>query len=139
MSLDTLLSRLHKVRKNGKDYVACCSAHEDKSPSLTITEKEDGRILIHCFAGCSPNDVLAAVGLEFKDIMPENVGFHRRKKSSRPFNALDVLYAVRSDFTLGLIACKDIQAGKVLTEDESLNFARLIGRVTMAIELAGGT
>lgn len=136
--LDNFLSRLHKVRKNGKDYMAACPAHDDKSPSLTIAEKEDGRVLVHCFGGCETSDVLAAVGLEMKDIMPENVGFHRRKPDRRPFNAMDILSAVRLDLTQALIVCKDIQAGKVLTEDESLAMARIVGRVSMAIDLAGG-
>jgi hypothetical protein len=136
--LDDFLSRLHKVRKNGKDYMACCPAHKDGSPSLTIAEKEDGRILVYCFAGCETADVLAAVGMEMKDLMPENTGFHRRKPDRRPFNALDVLCAVKNDLTTALIVCKDIQAGKALTESESLAFARLVGRVGMAINLAGG-
>lgn len=136
--IDTLLSRLHKVRKNGKDFMACCPAHEDGSPSLTIAEKEDGRILVHCFAGCETSDVLAAVGLEMKDVMPENVGYHRRKPDRRPFNAMDVLCAVRLDLMQALIVCKDIQAGKVLTEEESLAMARITGRIGMAISLAGG-
>lgn len=138
MGLDDFLSRLQKVRKNGKDYIACCPAHPDKTPSLTIAERDDGRILAHCFAGCGIDDIVAAVGLELKDLMPENVGFHRKRPDRRKFNALDVLYAVRSDLTLALIACKDIQAGLVPSEAESLEFARLIGRITMAIELAGG-
>ena len=137
-NLDNLLSRLQKVRKNGKDYMACCPSHQDRSPSLTIAEKEDGRVLIHCFAGCSPDEVLGAIGLELKDVMPENVGFHRRKPSRVPFNALDVLNAVRSDMTVFLVLAKDMQGGKVLNATETLLMAKLIGRITMAIELGGG-
>lgn len=136
--LDNLLSRLHKVKQNGKDYMALCPAHDDKSPSLTITEKDDGRVLVHCFGGCDTHSVLSAVGMEMKDIMPDNVGFHRRKPDRRPFNAMDVLSAVRNDLNTALVACKDIQRGKVPTEGESLSFARLIGRISMAINLAGG-
>ncbi len=136
--LDNMLSRLHKVRKNGNDYMACCPAHDDKSPSLTIAEKEDGRVLLHCFAGCSADEVLGAIGLELKDVMPENVGFHRRKPDRRPFNALDVLNAVRSDLSVCLVLAKDMQGGKVLDAAESLLLAKLIGRLTMAIALAGG-
>ena len=137
-NLDNLLSRLHKVRKNGKDFMACCPSHDDKSPSLTIAEKEDGRILLHCFAGCSADEVLCAVGMELKDVMPENVGFHRRKPDRVPFNSRDVLSAIRDDLTVCMVLAKDMQAGKVLDARESLLLAKLIGRVTMAIELAGG-
>ena len=33
-------------------YTACCPAHDDKTPSLSITEISDG-VLIHCHAGCA--------------------------------------------------------------------------------------
>lgn len=73
MSIEVLLSRLHKVRKNGPNkWMACCPAHEDRSPSLSLAEPEPGKILIHCFAGCETSDVLASVGLRMEDLFPDN-------------------------------------------------------------------
>lgn len=67
-----LLSRLDKVRPAGQDtWAACCPAHEDKSPSLTIRQAADGKLLLHCFTGCSTYDVLAAVGLTWGDLFPD--------------------------------------------------------------------
>ena len=72
MSVDVILSRLDKVRKNGSNkWMACCSAHNDKSPSLSISERSDGWIGIHCFAGCEPSDILASIGLSMQDLFPE--------------------------------------------------------------------
>ena len=72
MSAETLLNHLHKVRKNGVSrWMACCPAHDDKAPSLAVTECSDGHILIHCFAGCAPSDVLASVGMTMAELMPE--------------------------------------------------------------------
>jgi hypothetical protein len=56
------------MRKVGSGWIANCSAHEDRSPSLSITEGEDGRLLLHCFAGCQVHDILAAVGLTVSDL-----------------------------------------------------------------------
>lgn len=137
-NLPQFLSTLDKVRKHGKDYMACCPAHPDKSPSLTIAEREDGRILVHCFAGCSAEEVVNAVGMELKDLMPANIGYHKKSPDPRPFNPYDVLAAVRDDFTVCLVMAKDMQSGKVLTSDESLLLAKIIGRTSMAIQLAGG-
>ena len=40
-------------RMNGKSGgTACCPAHEDRNPSLSTTDGRDGRLLIHCHAGC---------------------------------------------------------------------------------------
>jgi DNA primase len=40
--------------------MACCPAHDDRNPSLSIREA-DGKILLHCHAGCSQGDVIAAL------------------------------------------------------------------------------
>lgn len=39
-------------------YVACCPAHEDKTPSLHITLGQDNKILVHCFSGCSQSEII---------------------------------------------------------------------------------
>ncbi|MEP7362283.1 MAG: hypothetical protein ABI972_03440 [Acidobacteriota bacterium] len=56
-------------RKRGRGYVACCVAHEDNTPSLSITDTPDGRLLVHCFAGCSQDAVIAA--LRARGLWPE--------------------------------------------------------------------
>lgn len=68
MTLDELLDQLERVRKRGNEYTARCPAHTDKEPSLSITEGDD-RLLVHCHAGCSQDDVLDALGLSWKDIV----------------------------------------------------------------------
>jgi hypothetical protein len=39
--------------------MACCPAHDDRNPSLSVRRAPDGRVLVHCFAGCSLDAVLA--------------------------------------------------------------------------------
>jgi len=68
-SADPLLHRLDGVQKAGNGWRARCPACEGRSRKLSIAES-DGRVLLHCFAGCAAADVLAAVGLGWKDIMP---------------------------------------------------------------------
>ena len=51
-------------------WLALCPAHEDKDPSLAVTEHQDGRLLIKCWAGCGAIDVVNALGLELKDLYP---------------------------------------------------------------------
>ena len=41
-----------------------CPAHSDSYPSLSVTEGDDGRVLIHCFGGCETDDILAELGLD---------------------------------------------------------------------------
>lgn len=49
-------------------YSAQCPAHEDAEPSLAIHRKADGMVLVHCFASCPTEDVLAALGLDWRDL-----------------------------------------------------------------------
>jgi putative DNA primase/helicase len=67
MSLHELLSRLKRVRRQGNSYMAICPSHDDRNPSLSIKEK-DGRILLHCFAGCSYEQVRAALGIDSSEL-----------------------------------------------------------------------
>ena len=58
-------------RVGGNQYKACCPAHEDRNPSLSIAFTDD-KVLINCFAGCDTADVLRAAGLEWNDLRIDN-------------------------------------------------------------------
>jgi len=40
---------------------ACCPAHNDRSPSLSVTDGPDGKVLAKCFAGCTQEAVIDAL------------------------------------------------------------------------------
>ena len=76
-NIQKLLTRLDKVKqkpssKHAESYQACCPAHDDKNPSLGIALAHDGRILLHCWAGCGAAEILSAIGLEMIDLFPNN-------------------------------------------------------------------
>jgi 5S rRNA maturation endonuclease (ribonuclease M5) len=71
MSLEVILSRLEGVQRNGSGWRALCPAHADKNPSLSINER-DGKILVHCHAGCSQEAVCAALKIEARELFPQN-------------------------------------------------------------------
>lgn len=76
-AVDVLLSRLAHVHNAGPDrWRATCPAHgtgrnqahgTGRNQALSIRVL-DGTILLHCFAGCAPDAVLAAVGLSWRDL-----------------------------------------------------------------------
>lgn len=76
--LMTLLDQLEKCRRKGKGWMARCPAHSDKTPSLSISEASDGKVLLHCHSGCSPEAVLDAVGLEWSDLFPNGLSQEAR-------------------------------------------------------------
>ena len=68
-SAEPLLQRLEHVQRQGNGYRARCPACGGQSRKLAIAER-DGRVLVHCFAGCPADDVLGAVGLRWADLHP---------------------------------------------------------------------
>lgn len=91
MKIDAILDRVEKSRKTGRDsWVCCCPAHPDKNPSMTLRELDDGRVLLHCFAGCEVEAILGALGLSFDALFPDKPLEHG-KPLRRPFPAADVL------------------------------------------------
>ena len=48
-------------RKSGRGWIACCPAHDDRRPSLSIRDGDDGKLLVYCHAGCGQEDVIAAL------------------------------------------------------------------------------
>jgi hypothetical protein len=70
--VETLLAKLSGVKKVKNGWSARCPAHKDRRPSLSISECEDGTVLLKCHANCKAPEILAAVGLEMKDLFLPN-------------------------------------------------------------------
>ena len=70
MTAAELAERLH-ARRCGRGFIARCPAHEDRSPSLSIGEGGDGKILLHCFRGCALEAVCDSLGLSLADLFSE--------------------------------------------------------------------
>ncbi len=82
MTTEAFLLRLDQVRPSSRGFMARCPAHDDKSPSLSIHETDD-RVLAHCFAGCQPEAICRALGLELRDLFfdqdPDPVALRRHR------------------------------------------------------------
>ena len=49
--------------RTGSTWMAHCPAHEDGTPSLSIRDADDGKVLVRCHAGCDQSAVIAALRL----------------------------------------------------------------------------
>ncbi len=138
MSADTLLSLLSKVKRTKPDsWLACCPAHDDRSPSLSIRETVDGRILVHCFAGCAVHEIVSAVGLDTSDLFPPRTEQQFIKGERRPFPAADVLRAIVFELTLVLIAAADLLAGNPFNETDRTRLVLAVARIRAALTAGG--
>ena len=114
--LNTLLSRLEKVKSNGSSkWLACCPAHPDKSPSLGIKLTDDDKILIKCFSGCSVVEIVTAVGLDLSDLMPESVDYKKGTKPPR-FNKYELFDLILHHAIILELAIGDLLSGDLLSE-----------------------
>ncbi len=118
MSIQNILDRLVGVRETGPGkYLSRCPSHDDRSPSLAIKDGDDGRVLIHCFAGCEPQSVLDAIGLTFTDIMPERVGQdHAYKPVRNRISPRDALATLDHESLVVAIIGADILEHKQVDE-----------------------
>lgn len=115
MSIDVLLGRLQKVRASGdRKWMAACPSHEDRTPSLSIKQLEDGRILIKCHAGCGAADVMASVGLSLADLYQDGAIAHELKGWAQMYTKPE---NIRDDALLA-IADTARQQGQRLTPKE---------------------
>lgn len=133
MSADLLLSRLDGVKDRGHGrWLAKCPAHDDRSPSLSVREADDGTVLIRCFAGCGAVEIVTAVGLQLRDLFPASLpsGTHSRQPTRHRVPAADRLGIIDREAVVVCVVANDIAQGKLLTEelrDRLYTAARRIG------------
>ncbi len=116
--IDNFLQHLSKVKKTGKGYHALCPAHEDKSPSLNIREGEDGRLLLHCHAGCTTGAVVASIGLKLSDLYPAT-NTPRRPPPAPGVSRTELHKAVSFEHIILQLMNADLKRGKTLSETDS--------------------
>lgn len=137
MSAYAILDRLSKVRQTGANtWMACCPVHSDRSPSLSITEKDDGIVLLHCFAGCSVEDILDSIGLTFDDLFPPRDIGHR-KPARRPFPATDALRIIGREALIVCAGAASVSSGMPLSEIDRERLVQAAGRIQGALNAAG--
>lgn len=136
MDVDALLARFEGVRRTGAGrWLARCPAHEDRTPSLAIRATDDGRILLRDFGGCETSAVIAAIGVTFSDLFPEQRRRdHRRRGERRPWAPADVLRVVRDESRVVLIAAGDLARGGALDDAAIARLQRAATRIEAAVE-----
>jgi hypothetical protein len=116
--VDGLLASLEKVKQSGLgQWRARCPAHDSKGLTLSIAEADSGAALVHCFAGCEPAAILAAVGLELSDLYPRENVLELRRHDRRPRKDLHgQLHHLCHAATVVLVAAEHIEQGKTMSE-----------------------
>jgi hypothetical protein len=127
--LERVLLLLKKVKRSGKGFTALCPAHDDRHASLHVAQGDDGRVLLNCFAGCSPGAIAAAVGLTMRDLFAETAQpGPPRRQSPAPFPVwieADPAWKNIRHAARWLLVCLAADCWKVLDDAGSLGHAAL--------------
>lgn len=134
MSAATLLERLHDVREVGPGrWVACCPAHDDRSPSLSVRELDDGRVLLHDFAGCEAGAVLGAVGLVYSDLFPPR-DLPTQPRVRKPWSSQQLLLLAEREIRVATLIISDIVERRAVNQDDLKRLALAAGRLGVLVD-----
>ena len=139
MKIDLFLSKLEKVRKTGNGtWTARCPSHDDGRPSLSIRETEEGKVLLYCFALCSPAEIVSAVGMQLQDLFPDKDLGDRSRRERAPYPAADVLVVLAEEARLVAVAACNLHNGFDLTYADKERLMLAQERIEQARRLAIG-
>ena len=129
MTAARLLDRLDRVRQVGPGrWIAACPAHDDRSPSLSVRELDDGRILVHDFGGCDTQLVLGAVGLSLSDLFPGKLD-HNFKPSRSRVPLRDLATFIDHEAMIIALIGADILTNKKIEAEDYERLATAVRRI----------
>lgn len=92
-------------------HLVSCPAHDDAAPSLSIRQTQAGKVLIHCFAGCSFGAVLAALRNGSRPEPPTRVA--ESSRISRDWPSLLLKLDRKKDKAIARHLCRRIGTGTI--------------------------
>ena len=130
MTADELVARLEGARERGPGrWSARCPSHDDKSPSLSVREGDEGTVLLHCFAGCSALDICGAIGVELRDLFPARQ-IRRVEHSNRPrIPASERLELIEHEVGVAFFIAADFLSSKTIADADWQRLAQAVGRI----------
>lgn len=140
--IERILVQLHKGRQRQPgQWSACCPAHEDKGPSLSVRETSDGSVLLHCFAGCSVSEVVAALGLKMSSLFPpRQLSGCEPKRTARLLTAGQALELLDREAHLVALAAANVLCGVKLNQNDLSRITQAAGRINwLRNESMGGS
>jgi len=85
------------ARPCSRGWRAPCPSHGSQSATLSIGNGRDGRVLLRCFGGCEPADVVASLGLKMRDLMPPREHASWAATPRRARSSEDIRFALRAE------------------------------------------
>lgn len=136
--IEKLLPRLEGAKKTGdRKWVARCPAHDDRRPSLSIREADDGRLLLHCWSGCGGIAVIRAAGLRDADLFPRSNENRRPLRPRERWIPREAVTALAHELLAAVIIIADAQGGAPIPTRDLERLAQITGRLRAAAAEVG--
>ena len=140
--INWILPRLEKVKSTGPGkWQARCPAHDDKRPSLSIREAEDGKVLLKCWSGCGSAEIVGALGLSLADLFPgdrRSLSDHGTSPMRRPFDWRDAMTGIAHEATVARLIIEAANSGQEMDVESLDRLALAETRIDDALRAAGG-
>lgn len=145
---DEIAARVEAAKENkpapglARAMVCRCPAHDDKRPSMLVSETEDGRVLMHCRAGCTFDEIRQGLGLDPIDLIPEHLRHARTDGNRSPhkgprFSPWQALKALAVDVLTVEIAANQVHRGGWINNEDMAALAAARDRIRSTIEAGG--
>jgi hypothetical protein len=142
-AIELILSRLEGVHRAGAGWRTNCPnpAHDKVRDSLSITEADDGRILLSCFACHDTPAILGALGLDLADLFPERIRDPSPEARQRARDAFKrsawaaALGVLGRESLVVLLAARGLLAGEVLPAGDVERLVQAEDRIARAREM----
>ena len=139
-NVDVALARLEGVQRSGTGWRACCPAcsKTSRSRKLSVSQSDEGRILLHCFAGCDAATVVQAAGLSIADLFPQRLApetpEQRRqiRRAAREAQWGAALDALSLEAEVVRIAGELLKRWQFLSPEDDARLALAVQRITDA-------
>jgi hypothetical protein len=136
-AIDVILERLPGAKQTGPErWIAKCPAHNDSSPSLSIRATQDGRVLLHCFAGCEVQDVLHAMILTYSALFDGPLARYL-PPVQRGWSARELLELIAHEAIVASLVMHDA-LDRPLTDEERGRLVHASARISFALDFANG-
>jgi len=134
MVINEFLIRLDGVRKTGSNqWISKCPSHDDKSPSLSIKACDNEAILIYCFAGCSPYDIVKAIGAKISELFPKKN--YVQAPIKHRVNHRELWLLATHYFWILIIATSDLEKNKKLSTNDYQSVMKARKRIENILEV----
>lgn len=141
VGIDAVLHRLERAQRSGHGWRADCPIGHKTHGTLSVAQGDDGRVLLHCFAGCSAGDVLGALGLNLADVMPARLrddSPDARRSARERFRVASLTAAagvIEREARIVHMAGCDLLAGRMLPPADVRRLGEAVERIASAREV----